>query len=402
MTLNAKSVGSQTMNGGSDYGPEFFKSPAHGPTGPATPQLIETFERQRGLVLPSTYVTLLRIQNGGYPRKSLFVGTDDEYRLNAIGGIGEEQHGLRDILTRLPFQEGLGAYEAEKLVAFDGDALEFIALDYRSCEDGAVPSVVAVDTSEPPVVYHRIASDIDAFLDGLVRSDPEYYIGLCGVEDDVSAVVGAVERFVGKRANYLANSDVPTYSFRKPDWRAMEEVWLLPNIDFGPEYDAVPATVTARSLYFPEFPEIRWMVRCAISGPRFRKFFQFLDRSLGGRVVLMHEPTSQLEEAIWYCPESETIDCEPETRTAEHRIWNAGEYRVELPPNVSFVGAVELTGEDATRYTFTYVGDFLRIRIDKTQLFVGEKQFGEVMPSDQIRIVSQNEVFVNGIRRQSI
>ena len=60
------------------------------------------------MILPPSYVALLKLQNGGLVRRTLFIDDNgEEHRLAAIGGIGEEQCGRFDILAPVGFQDDI-------------------------------------------------------------------------------------------------------------------------------------------------------------------------------------------------------------------------------------------------------------------------------------------------------
>ena len=179
--------------------PHFFLAGRsyHQPAHPVTDELLAEFERTWGVRLPDSYVELLRIQNGGQPRRRLFISAgESEHVFAELAGIGPEQLGGRDLLESVGEWTGqdVEGNESEMsiprtVIPFCGDGHNYLALDYRDCGPARVPAVVSVCCEETPLMYFPVASSFDAFVAGLVRDDTSYYFGFCGVEDDAKTLI---------------------------------------------------------------------------------------------------------------------------------------------------------------------------------------------------------------------
>lgn len=145
---------------------------------PLTQELLDAAERELGVRLPESFVSLLRGQNGGYLR----VGFPDSQNFNTTHDV------IRGVGTKFPRLEKDAWWHgdenfkprptgAEWLVPFDGDGHWDLCLDYRRSEtapDGlrTHPAVVVIDTEErEPDIESSIAASFDDYLALLVSSD---------------------------------------------------------------------------------------------------------------------------------------------------------------------------------------------------------------------------------------
>lgn len=101
-----------------------------------TIDIIKSAEQKLGYKLPNELIELLRIQNGGYIRKSL-----KESLNNKIYGIGPYFPSLSKV--NWVEYENWVSFELEGLIPFDGDGHWYICLDYRSKH---VPEITYIDT----------------------------------------------------------------------------------------------------------------------------------------------------------------------------------------------------------------------------------------------------------------
>ena len=127
------------------------------------------FREQRGLRLPDEYVELLKLQNGGLLRNTLWIAENDcrsENRMTSIAGIGPDQcDGCLDILDRVrPIEDKQGDDVSALFVLLYYSPYKFTALDYRDCGPEGEPSVVKIDVLEPPAYFTTIASSFRRVL----------------------------------------------------------------------------------------------------------------------------------------------------------------------------------------------------------------------------------------------
>ncbi|MEU8660589.1 SMI1/KNR4 family protein [Actinoplanes philippinensis] len=148
-----------------------------------TEDLVSSVEAELGFRLPSSYVALMRMRNGGIPRDtcvpapSRTTWADDHVALNAIMGIGREKEcslagsmGTRHYVEEWGYPE-IGVYFADCPSA----GHDMIAFDYRDCGPEGEPRVVHVDQE----VDYRItvlAPDFASFLQAL-QPETDYDYG---------------------------------------------------------------------------------------------------------------------------------------------------------------------------------------------------------------------------------
>jgi hypothetical protein len=142
---------------------------------PVTDELVAAVESRLGVKLPDSYVSLLRVRNGGYVREHFieiggdipeglryYLG-DGQFSVGSIFGIAADEDSYGTLAHNAYL---LDEWDLPKgLVLIDGDGHTWFALDYR---------VRAVD---PPVVF--VASDgpqiltvAPSFADFLHRLQP--------------------------------------------------------------------------------------------------------------------------------------------------------------------------------------------------------------------------------------
>lgn len=142
---------------------------------PLTDELLDETERELGVRLPVSLVTLLRVQNGGH----LEVGFPDDHNFDTthdiIRGVGTMYPCLeKDAWWHDPDWGPPRVDEAEWLVPFDGDGHWDLCLDYRRSPTGpdglrADPTVAVIDTeAREPDIESFVAGSFDAYLAQLV------------------------------------------------------------------------------------------------------------------------------------------------------------------------------------------------------------------------------------------
>jgi hypothetical protein len=150
------------------WGENYYNHP------PLTADMIQIAEERLGVKLPSSYLDLLRIQNGGYTQGFAFPMSQettwaaDHVPLTDLFGI------IPDETIDTPQNIMLTSYMTDewglpaKQVLLTGDGHWWITLDYR---DSAIPAVSWIDTECNEDI--RIAETFDKFIEGLV-SDEEF------------------------------------------------------------------------------------------------------------------------------------------------------------------------------------------------------------------------------------
>jgi hypothetical protein len=145
------------------WGSNYYKHP------PLTNEMVAVAERLLGVRLPSEYLALLRLQNGGYTRGFAFPMTqrttwaDDHVPLSELFGIVTDSsiQTAQNMLETPYMTQEWGLPPGQALLS--GDGHWWITLDYRN---GSVPSVAWIDVEVGQGI--QIAPTFSEFLAGLV------------------------------------------------------------------------------------------------------------------------------------------------------------------------------------------------------------------------------------------
>src|SRR5262249_13874618 len=151
-----------------DVWSNFFDASTYYTGPPLTDAMVASAERTLGYTLPASYLRLLRVKNGGVPRRQCDPtgGTDwsdSHVRVQVIFGIGDlwgidsEQHGTRQMIAQA------GLPEIGIVVGMTPTAgHDAIMLDYSVCGPRGEPRVVFVDPEDN--VSAVLAPDFESFL----------------------------------------------------------------------------------------------------------------------------------------------------------------------------------------------------------------------------------------------
>ncbi|ANM32145.1 SMI1 / KNR4 family protein [Acidobacteria bacterium Mor1] len=157
---------------GSDYEQAHYVLP------PPTAASRAVVEQQLGYPLPSSYVELMRNQNGGLPARTAFPTrhptswADDHVAIHGILGIGDSKpHSLcGDLGSRFMMEEwgypDIGIYFGDCPSA----GHDMICLDYRRAGSAREPTVIHVDQERDYRITHLAESFVD-FVRGLRRAE---------------------------------------------------------------------------------------------------------------------------------------------------------------------------------------------------------------------------------------
>lgn len=138
-------------------------------------ELIRRVEADLGYQLPTFYVALMRVRNGGTPRNTCFPTTeatgwaDDHIAITSLSGIGYAKRNslCGDLGSQFMIDEW--EYPAIGVVIADCPSAghDLVMLDYRACGPEGEPAVVHIDQEND---YHttRLAPNFEAFVRGLV------------------------------------------------------------------------------------------------------------------------------------------------------------------------------------------------------------------------------------------
>ena len=142
---------------------------------PLTEDMVTAAERELKVKLPTTYLDLLRVCNGGYTRDAVIrtsqptgyaenhVPVDVIFGIPAIGDRGRFGTGQGILVTAYMTEEwGL----PDGLVLINGDGHWWIALDYRRSGPAGPPTIVWIDVERGEDL--QLAETFESFLVGLI------------------------------------------------------------------------------------------------------------------------------------------------------------------------------------------------------------------------------------------
>lgn len=145
---------------------------------PPTDELIISIEEELGYKLPSSYIQLMKHQNGGVPRYTCFPTeeatswAEDHIAITGILGIGREKsYSLCGELGSRFMIEDWG-YPDIGVVICDCPSAghDVVMLDYRACGRDGEPEVVHVDQEDDYEITF-LADNFEAFIRGLLSEE---------------------------------------------------------------------------------------------------------------------------------------------------------------------------------------------------------------------------------------
>jgi hypothetical protein len=141
---------------------------------PLTSEAVRAAESALGYKLPESYLQLLRVRNGGYPRRRCYpteVRTswaDDHVRIVTLFGVGFERGIDGEYESRYMIQEW--GYPDVGIVIADTPSAghDAVMLDYSECGPRGEPRVIHVETECDEPVVTILAPNFESFMRGLV------------------------------------------------------------------------------------------------------------------------------------------------------------------------------------------------------------------------------------------
>ena len=155
---------------------DFFDGSTYYTSPPLTDAMVAAAEKALGYTLPASYLRLLRVKNGGAPKRQCHptAGThwsDNHVRVVAIFGIGgrwgidSPEFGTRRMI------EQAGYPEIGVIIGWTPTAgHDAIMLDYSACGPQGEPRVSHIDAESGDCAV--LAANFEAFLGGLVDCKP--------------------------------------------------------------------------------------------------------------------------------------------------------------------------------------------------------------------------------------
>ena len=145
---------------------------------PPTDELITSIEEELGYKLPSSYILLMKQQNGGIPKNTCFPTeeptswAEDHIAITGILGIGrEKRYSLcGDLGSRFMIEEW--GYPDIGVVICDCPSAghDVVMLDYRACGRDGEPEVIHVDQEDDYEITF-LAENFEAFISSLVSEE---------------------------------------------------------------------------------------------------------------------------------------------------------------------------------------------------------------------------------------
>jgi len=145
---------------------------------PPTDELIASIEEELGYKLPSSYIALMKQQNGGIPKNTCFRAeeptswAEDHIAITGILGIGREKsYSLSgDLGSRFMIEDW--GYPDIGVVICDCPSAghDVVMLDYRACGRDGEPEVIHVDQEDDYEITF-LADNFEAFIRGLVSEE---------------------------------------------------------------------------------------------------------------------------------------------------------------------------------------------------------------------------------------
>jgi hypothetical protein len=164
------------MSNSSDFWYDFFDSSTYY-TGPLlTDSMVSSVERDLGYRLPQSYLQLLRVKNGGAPKRQCHPTSgsgwsDNHVRVTSIFGIGG-RWGIdsKELGTKHMIQEA-GFPEIGVIIGWTPTAgHDAVMLDYSACGAQGEPRVVHIDAESGE--SQILAINFETFALGLVDCRP--------------------------------------------------------------------------------------------------------------------------------------------------------------------------------------------------------------------------------------
>lgn len=173
----------------SDYSREAYQSDS------PTDALIDSIENELGYKLPSSYIYMMKQQNGGVPKNTCFPTeeptswAEDHIAITGIMGIGREKSYSLCGEFGSPFMIEEWGYPNIGVVICDCPSAghDVVMLDYRACGKDGEPEVVHVDQEDDYEITF-LADNFEEFIKGLVNEE-EYDTS----EEDKIAALKALE-----------------------------------------------------------------------------------------------------------------------------------------------------------------------------------------------------------------
>lgn len=221
-----------------------------------TDKAIYDAELKIGYSLPLEYVSLLKIQNGGYIRYTL-----ENTPHQVIAGIGPYFPSLTEFDWLCEYEDTV-SFALSGLIPFDGDGHWNICLDYR--RNKTEPEITYIDTETD--CETKIADSFKDYLALLVLKTNGNYV--IRSQDCLEATINHISTLAG-----ITFEEPDTFAQGYPIYRGKINdawIWVSPNkVLHGfvrpdeDRYDELKHWMTQSSLRYPELSETDLLIECS-------------------------------------------------------------------------------------------------------------------------------------------
>lgn len=138
---------------------------------PPTDSLVDSIQEELVFKLPTAYVEMMKLHNGGIPHKKRYQvpGTEEYITISGILGIGREKNKSLCGASGSRFMIENGRFPEVGVVICDCPSEnEVVMLDYRESGNDGVPEVIHVDRDNKYKIT-RLADNFESFIHGLVN-----------------------------------------------------------------------------------------------------------------------------------------------------------------------------------------------------------------------------------------
>lgn len=252
--------------------PSIWRVPAYLPyvQTELTEAAIADAEASLGVKLPVAYLDLLRVQNGGYLRRTEHARGNGP--VDVIAGIGPRfpsitEHDWTDVKDVMADEGFDGPSRIDELIAFCGDGHYYYCFDYRraGCTDEPGVTFIDVETFD---VDELLAPDFATFLSQLTSTNaqPQY-----GITSGAPAfeVAGILSKATGYTFVDTGDQDSGYRIFRAELPGNGGFAWLSANRTrrgfvrtSDPEYATLSTRLREEVLRVPEHPNCDWFLSC--------------------------------------------------------------------------------------------------------------------------------------------
>ncbi|MDY7077649.1 MAG: SMI1/KNR4 family protein [Chloroflexota bacterium] len=253
----------------------FWHPPDYYTRTPLTDKMVRNAEAELKKKLPSAYIELLKVQNGGstrydtYPSPVPTSWADDHVPFENIMGIGRNP-GILDVL-------GMGL--PTDIIPLSGDGHFYVCLDYRVCGSRSDPSVVWIDFEVGQEV--QLAPSFMEFLEGLVDGNYGYVFGFVSIEAEWKEVLDHL--------NVYLDLQLSEYPYRT-GFSATHNEWSNRDGSGQATFSFYPNLGDKHWLGFPMYAECDWLFSCDIDDQMVSEVFAILKRCCNCKVIRVHTP----------------------------------------------------------------------------------------------------------------